>query len=399
MDTAKSLRSVIDKVNLRQVHGRYLPIYQTVDYFACSQIVKKANYHQIIDAECVCWTIYQECISWARQHPTAKKLSSPIISKNVDSILKSAPRFYKILLPLPDSKKLDCSSQINKDMQLVCLSEDDTEVYQHSSPDLKSNDIGLMLNALADGQTNALFYEGQNALLIDDVGFIDLSNELLLKYDPFYLYKIYIAASIVWGALARNDHRAERALGLRGYEYYIYEKQGNKYVRSVQHSEDDSRLLNEYSFTTKELVDHVNKLFNGLIAKQKDAAVTKLQNSIKKSLYWFYEAQKVPYMHLRVVHLCTALDAFFDQYDSDLQKKQVIALEASETVKQQSLVLDEINKLQLRRNSIVHGEAEITYALHSSRKTAYTDRSLTVGGEIFLTKFISKKMERFIKSI
>lgn len=397
MNTLKSLATLIDKVKLRQSHGRYLPVYQTVDYFACSKIVKEAGYHQIVDANCVASTVYRECINWAKENETATSLDGPVISRRVNDILSAAPYRYDILLPLPGSEA-GYSSQITKDIRLIQLNESNIEIYQYSSPDLVSNDIAVMLKALEDGQTNTHFYNGQHALLIKDVGFVDLSNELLLKYDPFYLHKIYVAALIVWGALIRNSNKTEPALGLHAYEYYIYEGQGHKYVRSVQHSSDDFRLIYEYSFVSKDSIKHVNELFARLVAKQKDHAISKLQNSIQKSLYWLYEAQKVSYSHLRVVHLCTALDAFFDQYDSDVQKKQIIALEVSETVKQQTLVLEEIHKLQLRRNSIVHGEAAIMYALHSSRNTKDADKSLTVGGELFLMKFISKKMDRFIKS-
>lgn len=397
MSTLKALVTLISKVKLKQSHGRYLPIFQTVDYFACSKLVKEAGYHQIVDANCVASTIYRECIKWTKENENITSLDGPAISKRVNDILSVAPYRYDILLPLPSSK-IDYSSQITKDINLIQLNESNIEAYQYSSPDLVSNDIAVMLKAFEDGQTNAHFYNGQHALLIQDIGFVDLSNELLLKYDPFYLYKIYIAALIVWGALIQNGNKTEPALGLRAYEYYVYEEPGNKYVRSVQHSSDDFRLIYEYSFVSKDSTEHVNELFARLVAKQKDHAIAKLQNSIQKSLYWLYEAQKVPYSHLRVVHLCTALDAFFDQYDGDVQKKQIIALEVSETVKQQALVLEEIHKLQLRRNSIVHGEAAITYALHSSRSIKDTDRSLTVGGELFLMKFISKKMDRFIKS-
>jgi hypothetical protein len=403
VETQKGLKAIIERVNIEALWDMRMPAYKVIDYFACVDLVSRAGYHKMVDGACIVSVIYDECLNWKRTNRSLDKIpgvTTTKLSKKVDATLRSLPASYEIILPLPDSKR-DHSSKISKDIELLRFDDERVQAYDWHSRGLSSDDMTEMLFAVDRGETSTGYYGGQNALLIKDYGFVDGTlNERLLQYDPLYLFKIYMAASIIWGSLQKNPKSSPAALSFPPYKYFIYKSNGKEYIKGASHTSEDYRMIDAYIFTEEhELVAHTNQLFADLITKQSKPAVAKLQNSIQKSLYWFYEAQKSTYSHLRVVYLCTALDAFFDQHDSDLQKKQIIALEASETIEQQELVLQEMHKLQLRRNSIVHGEAAITYTLQSSRATKEADQALTAGGEIFLTKFIGKKMDRFFKSL
>lgn len=319
-----------------------------------------------------------------------EELSSEEIAEQARSInedILSLPAQYKIIFPLPESKKPINVMIPGPRMKIYSLSEDfhrypkndEKDKERHIKPSLLTDVIGGLSSAVP------LYSKGDVILEFEVMGYISQYAQLQIdSYDPLYFYKIVIYLLYGQNAFEKRTNTRLYGTSIVPMSYYAFTRT-NEIVRSFNGRTEDTKYIESIKFeqsiveanTLEMRIELVKKVLTN-VPNSTPEAVRKLQSRLRNSAYWCYEANTAADAHVRIVNICTAFDALIgDAVDSKEQKAELISQLISSNSRQESDNSSTIIEIYKLRNDIVHGSTDIN-TLSRYRNDSRTSQSILI---------------------
>lgn len=316
-----------------------------------------------------------------KKFSSIKNIDIPSIATEVFSKLDNLPEEYTFIFRLPKTNKSFSKISLGTDIELVSLDESNIKDYKYTNP----SDISS-LSALAFSLKNPIrkLVIGDTLLFVKGRGYIDKYAiiKIVSIIDPLYIFKVIIGIYKSNGILGENSDK-EYLSPYSGYSYHIYNSK-NEEVRKINESSEDDHLIdslkfNDSVFKLTEMdsliekpfskFDHVNTCIKNLFTKIKfgkgktDKEVIRKKTRIKNGAYWYYEALKTEKNHIRAINIITGYDSLLN-LKGENDTKEYKAIMVSNLISGNELradaIREQITKLYVLRNKIIHGETAIS---------------------------------------
>lgn len=312
--------------------------------------------------------------------------------------IQSLPNKYEFVFPLPPGTT-DISYEFTKSIKIKSLKQNDLDLMNDAKP--SGNTLASLMTNLSLGRET--YKIGENVLQITGVGWVSTGGQTLHVHsvpddDPLFIYKVIMASYMARGVLSSRYKITQpwHGIAIRPYSYHVHTS-SMKYVATIVESTDDESLTVTNGFTPRDLKstnEQIKALFVKVPNKQKKKHLIDAQNRLKIAHYWYYEARKTTYKHVKIVHLTTAMDALLPE-----EKKEVKARIISSIVTNDIVLADDmygyVMALYEKRNKIVHGQVSISTTFKPNDEIA----TVAYRGEAILAILLRKKLDELSDSL
>jgi hypothetical protein len=339
------------------------PDYGSINTDRCREIAPYFK-NDLVDELVVLSTIYDSVrvVAQTQDHSPVTSPETTRIVGDVYSFLKSLPRKYVFLFPLPEGTIAD--KALNSDIKLRKVDEVFSQsLTRHQTVNQSISSLRRLLGDAMNGLHQPIIKEGANILEVKASGYVNnLTITRLYGTDPLFAFKVVVGAYIAEGVFENSPQHTSNPYGVvPSYSFYSYDNsQGLEFLRRFDESNDDKKLLDRYIFKS-ELYNYnwTNEALVKLFSSQRLNFVKNIQAQLKNGLYWYYEANKSNLSHFQAVYIVSALDSFFAKDDNSNHKASVIAAAIADDFKWESQIKKYIPQLYTLRNDIVHGQKAI----------------------------------------
>lgn len=374
-----------------------------------SDIVESKAYNEVADWACIFNTLYDIFRGYKNDIEHIQSLSADVakeLAKRTHKYLSSLPLEYHFLLPLPKNMPVEKNIKITDKISVATFNDKEVEGYKQANPapDGKGALAQLLAATIAQqGILLSLPTAGDTYLSVSCRGYVGSGGSTVYEQDPIYIYKVFFSLSFALDNIERDNSPRNPAVDrFAQFAFRAYTKDKG-YVSSLTRPDDEAQLINKHMFKksiTSEKIKQTIAFMAPLMIKHADKANEKLRNQIVNSLFWYFETKKATNPNLKTVFFTSVFDSYFEQEDKSKDKARMIAIECSNTARQQDLARTELEKLYQARNEVIHGERPLLdYHIEGKRTNERENARVEVAMVNFYNKYLTTKLNRFGRSV
>lgn len=373
-----------------------------------SDIVQAKIYNEVVDWSCIFNTLFDVFRSYKNEEhmvslPDAEAVKE--LTLRAHKYLASLPLEYNFFLPLPKNMPSSGEIRVTDKISIVTLNEEAVEEYKMANPQPKTGTglRGLLAEAIANQGISNLPSAGDTYLRVNCHGYVGSGGSTVYGLDPIYVYKVFFSLNFAMGNLERdNSPRNPSVDRFAQFAFRAFTKDKN-YASSLTRPDDEAQLINNHMFKKGlpfERLKQTVAFMAPLMSEQPDKVNEKLRNQIVNSLFWYFEMKKTANPNLKTVFFTSVFDSYFEQDDKSKDKARMIAIEGSNTARQQELARTELEALYQERNKVIHGERPLLdYHIEGKRANERERARVEVAMVTFYNKYLSAKLKRFGQSV